>query len=85
MKTVSFNEWLKLANDQSSVLIDLDTTPAHMARDYAKRNDNLAGDKKLCDWCDGTGNELFSMYRKCHLCDGKGAIDSENEQPQRAA
>ena len=77
MQTVAFNKWLKLPKDQSNVFIDLDTVPSHMARDYANRNDNLAGKKKLCDRCDGTGNELFSMYRKCHLCDGKGAIDQK--------
>ncbi len=29
----------------------------------------------ICERCEGTGNELFSMYRKCSDCDGVGAIE----------
>lgn len=26
----------------------------------------------LCEHCDGTGNELYSMYRRCPVCGGSG-------------
>lgn len=25
-----------------------------------------------CARCEGTGNELFSMYRRCEACQGRG-------------
>lgn len=31
-----------------------------------------------CKRCDGTGNELLSMYRKCQACNGDG-ISKGNE------
>jgi len=74
MKTVSFETFLKLPDSESFVLVDLNTTPAHMAGDYYKRNNNILNERKLCDRCQGTGNELYSMYRKCTACNGSGAI-----------
>ena len=49
-------------------LVDLDTVPHHQRMDYTTRNENISKRKKLCRWCDGTGNELFSMYRQCPKC-----------------
>lgn len=46
--------------------------PLHMRGDVLRRNDNLDQNKELCDRCDGTGNEFFSMYHKCPKCDGHG-------------
>lgn len=31
----------------------------------------------LCKRCDGTGNELFSMYRACEDCGGIGVMEVE--------
>lgn len=28
--------------------------------------------KELCSRCGGTGNQLYSAYQKCQLCDGRG-------------
>jgi hypothetical protein len=29
---------------------------------------------KLCDHCNGTGNELYAMYRACSECSGSGHV-----------
>ena len=49
-------------------LTDLSTIPCHMRMDYEQRNNNILSGKKLCKHCGGTGNELYSMYRKCPKC-----------------
>lgn len=41
------------------------------------RKENKEKGNKLCDRCDGTGNELYSMYRRCKACNGTG-IYNEN-------
>ncbi len=28
----------------------------------------------LCDRCDGTGNQLYSMYQACEKCKGRGTV-----------
>ncbi len=30
----------------------------------------------LCDHCEGTGNEFYSMYRACPKCGGGGMIEA---------
>jgi DnaJ-class molecular chaperone len=30
----------------------------------------------LCDYCDGTGNEFYAMYRTCPICLGVGVVDA---------
>lgn len=30
--------------------------------------------KKICKRCEGTGNQLLSMYQKCEACNGTGVI-----------
>ena len=30
--------------------------------------------QELCDRCDGTGNQLYSMYQACEKCNGTGTI-----------
>jgi DnaJ-class molecular chaperone len=53
----------------------------HQWPDVATRNENIGNNKELCKRCDGTGNELFSMYRKCSDCNGTGiARKADNER-----
>lgn len=44
----------------------------HQVGDYLTKEDNEANGRELCGRCEGTGNELFSMYKKCSECNGKG-------------
>jgi len=44
----------------------------HQARDYKILERNKKDRKKLCKRCGGTGNELYSMFRKCQDCNGTG-------------
>lgn len=46
-----------------------------VADDVEKSQGHLA----LCGRCEGTGNELYAMYRKCSDCDGVGAIELVGE------
>lgn len=52
--------------------IDIERVPVHMRKDFFRRNDNVRAGKKLCKRCNGTGNELYSMYSRCQACDGDG-------------
>lgn len=46
-----------------------------VAEDRLRRN---SGERiEVCPWCDGTGNEFYSMYRKCPKCDGRGTVREE--------
>jgi len=54
------------------VLVDLNTVPDHMRMDYETRNENVREGRKLCGRCNGTGNEMFSMFRLCEECLGNG-------------
>lgn len=58
--------------ERDKVLIELSTVPFHMISDYITRNDNIQAGRELCDRCEGTGNELFSMLRVCTECRGEG-------------
>ena len=78
MDTVKFSEFLN--RKDGNCLVDLDTCPLHMAMDYRKRNQNISNDRLLCERCDGTGNEVFSMYRACSECGGNGFIEKETPQ-----
>jgi len=53
-------------------IIDISTKPLHMRMDYQRRNENVVKGLDLCERCDGTGNELYSMYKKCSQCSGTG-------------
>ena len=53
-------------------LIRINSIPVGMERDYTRRNENVRNHRPLCKRCDGTGNELSSMYRKCTVCKGTG-------------
>lgn len=66
--------------DRKKELTDLSKIPPHMRSDYVTRNENIKAKKMLCDKCDGTGNQLLSMYQKCTDCNGTGAVD--NGQPK---
>jgi len=56
-------------------LVNEDKTLLHMRYDYIKLNENIKNNKTLCEHCGGTGNELYSMYRKCSKCNGLGYIN----------
>ena len=53
-------------------IVDINQFPYHMQGDYRIRNENIRAGRELCKHCNSTGNELYSMYRKCPECDGKG-------------
>lgn len=40
--------------------------------DGERRRANEAAGHTLCDHCNGTGNELYAMYRACPECGGSG-------------
>lgn len=52
--------------------VDVSKFPHHMQVDYIRRNGNIDEGNKLCPRCNGTGNELMSMYRTCSACRGDG-------------
>lgn len=47
--------------------------------DQARHEDNVAAGRALCVRCDGTGNELYSMYRACEDCGGTGCADDRRD------
>lgn len=49
-----------------------DRVPEHMRMDVHRRNQNIDDGATLCKRCNGTGNELYSMYRACADCGGSG-------------
>lgn len=49
--------------------------PFNMKNDIIRRNENIENGNKLCVRCDGTGNELYSMYRRCKACIGTGVFN----------
>lgn len=40
--------------------------------DLRQKDRNEFFRRSLCDHCRGTGNELFSLYRRCTVCGGTG-------------
>ena len=68
LETVPFN---KLTEHQIA-LVDLNTVPQRIAMDYQRRNQNLLEKNELCKRCDGTGNEMYNLYRECTDCFGSG-------------
>jgi len=42
----------------------------------ARKHDDL----ELCERCDGTGNEFFSMYRQCQTCRGIGTTRKADDE-----
>lgn len=51
---------------------DVNKYPLHMQRDAIKHNENVKNNRHICHKCEGTGNQLWSMYQECTDCDGKG-------------
>jgi hypothetical protein len=47
-------------------------TVTHRTPDEECRRRNEEAGHTLCDHCNGTGNELYSMYRTCPECGGNG-------------
>lgn len=41
-------------------------------QDIAQAQRNKQAGEPICKRCEGTGNELFAMYRKCSACGGSG-------------
>jgi len=71
METVSMSEFKHLPG-RCLVLVDLDTVVHYARMDYATRNANLIEGNRLCPRCNGTGNELWAMFRRCQRCYGTG-------------
>lgn len=44
----------------------------HRAPDEIQRRENERAGHTLCENCNGTGNEMYSMYRSCPECGGDG-------------
>jgi hypothetical protein len=47
---------------------------ADRPREFAGRDPIIGDPENLCTRCSGTGNELFSMYRRCSGCLGTGTV-----------
>ncbi len=45
---------------------------SHMTQDEITRSINIFRGNPICERCTGSGNELFSMFRKCSDCGGDG-------------
>ncbi len=69
-KTITLSQYV--AGQGQRCLIDLQTCPFHMRTDYERRNANVEAGAALCETCDGTGNNLFSMHQRCPGCGGSG-------------
>ena len=50
--------------------------------DEARMLDNIRRQRKLCDRCSGTGNQMLSIYQKCEACDGTGRKDYTVKKPR---
>lgn len=61
---IDMNEAVKAAKESN----------LNVLRDAAIATDNALQGFNLCDRCDGTGNELFFMYRSCSKCGGTGRV-----------
>jgi len=73
MEEVSLQDFLCMKSEEADkILVNINSCPVHIAGDFATRNANVKNDLKLCRRCDGTGNQLFSMYQKCENCGGTG-------------
>ncbi len=42
------------------------------ADDVYTRDKNEVAGREFCGRCEGTGNELYSMYKECEDCEGRG-------------
>lgn len=47
---------------------------AGILADKIVRHENLLSGLPICGHCEGTGNEMYSMYRQCPKCNGRGVI-----------
>lgn len=43
-----------------------------LKQDACKHNENVRSGKTLCRNCEGTGNQMYSMYQACQECNGTG-------------
>ena len=51
---------------------DIKKYPLHMRGDVHIRNNNIDAGSELCVRCQGTGNQLYSMFQECTDCKGTG-------------
>jgi hypothetical protein len=58
--------------DVKELLNDAHESDARVIADDTKKLNNALAGHKLCSKCDGTGNEMFFMYRRCEQCAGSG-------------
>ncbi|HON83090.1 MAG TPA: hypothetical protein PLI22_03025 [Caldisericia bacterium] len=56
--------------------LDKNLSSKQLGGDFETRNKNIKSGKKLCKRCDGTGNEFFSMYKRCTKCFGTGVANA---------
>lgn len=54
----------------------------YRAGDMMRLAGNLAEGKPLCEACEGTGNEFYSMHRDCPKCNGTGALVPATEDKE---
>ena len=51
-------------------------------KDQLIRADNVKRGRELCKRCNGTGNQLMSMWQRCEDCGGSGRKDYELKKPR---
>ena len=73
-KMISWKEYPADGLLDKKVLFKIYTVPFRVRMDYDRRNRNVVEGRKLCERCEGTGNELFACYRECENCNGIGYI-----------
>lgn len=55
----------------------LASVPWHMRQDAYRAILNKASGFTVCDNCEGTGNQLLSMYQECEKCSGYGNLEKK--------
>ncbi len=71
-------EDLKLSDDElysklmKKICFSYNISHVGILQDQITRKINLARKRTICERCSGTGNEIYSMFKKCQECNGKG-------------
>jgi hypothetical protein len=71
---------LDLGTVDAPKLVDVETIRVNFRRDYIIRNENIVAGHKLCRRCNGTGNQLYSMWQECQACHGSGVSRGNEDQ-----